>query len=126
MDKTLTDFLDKLPFITYGVSNGVTYIGILNARSKNFTSIYVLDAIPSSELRKRLVELGEIWWWQCNRNLPISVFMPEKMEDFIHYKRTFITKDFTILKGPTVSISNIPTKRIKRCTNVLKPKKPRN
>lgn len=122
MVNQLNTFLDKLPFVTYGSVHGEYYIGILNARSKSFTSIYVFELIKDPIIRQKLLELGEVWWWQCNRNLPISIFMAERMEEFESYKKTFLTKDFTIIRGPTVSISNIPTKRVKRCTTVLKPK----
>lgn len=120
MDKIYEQYLDRLPFLTYGSAHGEEYIGIMIVRSKNFTSMYILNHIQSSELKQELIELGAKWWWQCNRNVPISVYLSDELAKFDSCKRTFISKDFSVLAGPTVSILKLPTKRIKRCTTILK------
>lgn len=122
MHNDYNDYLERLPFLTYGVAHDQEYIGIMIVRSKNFTSMYMLNDIDSVDLKRELLELGEKWWWQSNRNIPISVFLPGPLEKFERFKQTFITKEFEVVSGPTVSLSNLPTKRIKRCTTILKKK----
>lgn len=122
MDNNYKEYLERLPFLTYGTAHNNEYIGIMIVRSKNFTSMYMLNHIDKPELKRELLELGEKWWWQSNRNIPISIFLAEQLRKFEKYKQTFISKEFTVIDGPVVSITNLPTKRIKRCTTILKNK----
>lgn len=121
MDNNYEQYLERLPFLTYGQAHGEEYIGIMIVRSKAFTSMYVLNHVQQADLKKELLEIGEKWWWQSNRNIPISVFLAEPLQKFSFCKRTFVSKDFEVMAGPTVSILKLPTKRIKRCTTILKP-----
>ena len=116
------DFFKSLPFVTVCYVYEKEYIGILNIKGKNLTSMYVFDLISSTDGLIDILNLGEMWWWECNRNIPISVFMHEKIEKFEFCKKAFPTKDISVLSGPVVSISAIPTKRIKRNTTILKKK----
>ena len=115
------DFINSLPFVSVCSVYGNDYVGILNIKGKNLTSIFVFELLNNNEELFEILNLGEIWWWECNRNIPISVFMHEKMEKFEQCKKSFPTKEVQIY-GPVVSITNIPTKRIKRNTTILKRK----
>ena len=121
MDKDFKSHIEKLPFITIGEFASKEYIGILQVRSKLFTSMFVLNDIADPRQKKKLLKLGEKWWWQSNRNIPITLFLSEEMDEFRDYMRTFTSKDFEVLAGPIVSLSRIPTKRIKRKNTCLKP-----
>ncbi|AUS02596.1 hypothetical protein NVP2275O_015 [Vibrio phage 2.275.O._10N.286.54.E11] len=121
MDKDFKGHIERLPFITVGTFADTEYIGIVQVRSKQFTSMFVLNDITDPEDKKKLLKLGEKWWWQSNRNIPITLFMSEEMECFKKYLKTFQSKDFNIQAGPVVSISSLPTKRIKRRNTCLKP-----
>ena len=82
--------------------------------------MFVLDLIDSDDQKRMLLQLGEQWWWQSNRNIPITLYMAEEMDEFLFCRKTFQTKDIEILAGPIVSISNLPTKRIKRRNTSLR------
>ena len=111
-----------LPFITIVKFNDQEYIGIMQVSSKQFTSMFVLNDIEDSSDKKGLLKLGEKWWWQSNRNIPITLFMPEELEPYKKYMRTFQTKELEIIEGPVVTINALPSKRIKRRNTSLKPK----
>ncbi len=111
---------EQLPFLSACRVHGIEYIGIIVVSGKNYTSMYTLTTIEDTLLKKQLIEAGTKWWWQSNRNIPIDVFMPEQMKRFENHKLRFITKDYEHLWGPSVLLSRLPTKRIKRCTTVLK------
>ena len=66
--------------------------------------------------KKLLLELGDLWWWESNRLLPIDVFLFKEMQDFRHCLRTFVLKETEVLFGPVTSMQNILKKRIKRRT----------
>ena len=63
-----------------------------------------------------LLELGDLWWWESNRLLPIDVFLFQEMQEFRHCLRTFVLKETEVLFGPVTSMQNILKKRIKRRT----------
>lgn len=105
---------EKLPFITCIKSNNVEYVGIIINYDEFVTSIYDLETIKSDEEKQAFLELGETWWWESNRKIPINIFLKENM---IYYKpciKTFNSKDIEIVFGPTVNLGEIAEKRIKR------------
>jgi len=63
-------------------------------------------------LKKHFLILGEEWWWGSNRQIPINIFLKDRWKLF---KPTlFVNKDFELVAGPSVSLQDIITKRIKR------------
>jgi hypothetical protein len=58
--------------------------------------------------------MGETWWWESNRMLPIDVFLNIEMRMFQPCLKTFIMKDVEILFGPVTTLQNLLKKRIKR------------
>jgi hypothetical protein len=89
-------------------------VGIIINYDEFVTSIYDLETIKSDEEKQAFLELGETWWWESNRKIPINIFLKENM---IYYKpciKTFNSKDIEIVFGPTVNLGEIAEKRIKR------------
>ena len=43
------------------------YLGIVINTDTTITSMYNWEAMPTPELRKQFIELGEQWWWESNR-----------------------------------------------------------
>ena len=78
------------------------------------TSIYDFESIRTDEERKQFLELGEAWWWESNRTIPISIFLKREMEPFRYSIMTMNTKDVDIVFGPTINLHNIAIKRVKR------------
>ena len=110
------------PFITVLECDGVQYIGVLKIKSKQYITLYCFNNM--SEVRqKELIDLAQQWWWQSNRAIPISLFMREEMEDYEKYTLRFNTDACTNIQGPLISLSELPTKRIKRRNIALKRKK---
>lgn len=120
MDNELEDLLSRLPFLSYGRAYNIDYVGVLNARSKSYVSMYLIDDIDDVDLLKELLLLAEAWWWECNHNIPISIFFSNDMKKFECYRKIFLSKDFTLISGTVSSLSNIASKRIKRCVKLLK------
>lgn len=120
MNNNTIQLQEQFPFLSCCCVHGVEYVGIIVVSGKNYTSMYVLNSITDKDLTKKLIDIGNKWWWQSNRNIPIDIFMPDEMKKFNFCKMRFITKDYNHLWGPAVLLSKLPTKRIKRCTTVLK------
>ena len=72
------------------------------------------DDIPTEELRTEFLRLGDMWWWESNRAIPINIFLAGEFNPFQNWLKTFTTKDTKMIFGPSTSLNNIVRKRIKR------------
>jgi hypothetical protein len=77
-------------------------------------SIYDISVIKDIAEKNQFLELGEIWWWESNRRIPINIFLKSEMTTFRYAIKTFNSKDVEIVFGPTVNLSEIAEKRVKR------------
>lgn len=116
----ITDNLQQnFPFIT--VINYVEqeFVGIIINQDNQITSMYDYSLLKTDEEKQRFLQLGEEWWWESNRMIPINIFLAREIGQFRYAIRNFSTKDVKILLGPCTSLSDIITKRIKRRSIVL-------
>ena len=113
-----TDFFKNLsenhPFITVCSYSNQDYVGIIQNRDDVVTTIYDYGAIVNSELREKFLELGDIWWWESNRLIPINLFLKEEWSVFKPYLRTFNNKSLTIMHGPICSMLELNKRKSKR------------
>jgi hypothetical protein len=112
------DFFTKLtenhPFITVCSYAGQDYVGIVQNRDDLVTTIYDYGSIVDSSVKEKFLELGDCWWWESNRTIPINLFLKSEWDPFKIYLRTFANKSLVIIHGPVTSISEISKRRIKR------------
>ena len=66
------------------------------------------------EDKKLLLELGEIWWWESNRMIPINIFLRKEILPLNYAMMTMNTKDVKVSVGPCVNLNNLSLKRVKR------------
>lgn len=90
------------------------YVGLVINYDNHVLTFYDVENIASEKEKKLFLELGEIWWWESNRLLPIDIFLHLEMKAFRYCIKTFATKDVEILFGPTTSLSSLLKKRINR------------
>lgn len=102
------------PFVSCVKSNDTEYVGIIINLDNFVTSIYDISTIRTEEEKKIFLEMGETWWWESNRKIPINIFLKKEMQLFRYAIKTFNSKDIELLFGPTVNLSEIAEKRIKR------------
>ena len=107
-------FQEKFPFISCLKSNDREYVGIVVNCDDYVSSIYDLSMILDESKKVLILELGEVWWWESNRKIPINIFLKKEMQVFKPYIKTFSSKDIEIVFGPTVNLGEIAEKRIKR------------
>jgi hypothetical protein len=108
------EFQQNFPFITCIKCVDEEYVGIIINYDLQVTSIYDFSILRTDIDKQRFLELGEIWWWESNRKLPINIFLKQDMAVFKSIIKTFNSKDVAIMFGPTVNLSDIAEKRIKR------------
>jgi len=102
------------PFITVCSYAGQDYVGIVQNRDDVVTTIYDYGAILDQMLRDRFLELGDTWWWESNRLVPINMFLKEEWAVFRPYLRTFNNKSLTVVHGPTCSMLELAKRKSKR------------
>jgi hypothetical protein len=102
------------PFITVCSYASQDYVGIVQNRDDIVTTIYEYGSVTDSIIKEKFLELGEIWWWESNRLIPINLFLKEDWIPFKPYLRTFNNKSLIIVHGPTCSMSELGKRRSKR------------
>ena len=107
-------FQTNYPFVSCIKSNDIEYVGIVINFDNFVTSIYDISVIKSDDEKRIFLELGETWWWESNRKIPINIFLKAEMQPFRYSIKTFNSKDVTLVFGPTVNLSEIAEKRVKR------------
>ncbi len=112
------EFFKKLsenhPFITVCSYANQDYVGIVQNRDESVTTIYDYGSIIDAEVKNRFLELGEIWWWESNRLIPINLFLKDDWALFKPLLRTFTNKSLIILHGPVCSMNELHKRRSKR------------
>jgi hypothetical protein len=89
-------------------------VGVIINFDSFVTSIYDISVIKLDEDKQIFLDLGETWWWESNRKIPINIFLKKEMQVFRYSIKTFNSKDVELVFGPIVNLSEIAEKRIKR------------
>lgn len=105
---------ENFPFITVLNHVSAEYVGIVINQDAQVTSMYDYASLRTDKEKQRFLELGEVWWWESNRQIPINIFLNRDILEFRYAIRNFSTKDVKILFGPCTSLNDIIVKRIKR------------
>lgn len=108
------DFQKNYPFITCITTGGIEYIGIIINFDHSVVSIYDYADIDTGSYSDKFLSLGETWWWESNRKIPINIFLRTDMLEFRKFIKSFNVKDVEILFGPVVNLAELAEKRAKR------------
>jgi hypothetical protein len=114
MVKLRENIQEQLPFISvlhYGENE---YVGIIVNQDQYVTSFYDLALIRTIEERTSLLQIGEAWWWESNRQIPINIFCRTEIGPYRYAIKTFNSKDVRLILGPVVNLMNMTLKRVKR------------
>jgi len=110
----LKDIEENFPFISVLLYGGQEYVGIIVNQDQYVTTMYNYSSLKHEIEKQRFLELGDIWWWESNRQIPINVFLRAEIEPFKYCLMTMNSKDVKVTVGPVVNIGNLSIKRIKR------------
>lgn len=95
------------------VHNDNRYVCIIQNIDEKFVSFYDVGEIPK-EFLGDFIEMGNIWWDESNRKIPINIFLKDDMTKYRHFIKTIPLKNTEFEFGPMVSLSDLITKRVKR------------
>lgn len=113
-------YKNKFPFITGLEYNDKEYFGIVSNHNTQVTSFYDIEDITDLEEKKTFLKLGEIWWWESNRQIPIDIFLHIEMQNYRKFLKTLTSKDVNHIFGPMTSLHDLLKKRIKRKNIIIK------
>ena len=116
MNEIFKTLRDKFPFLSLIRKGDMEFVGIVQNQDNNVISFYDYGRLMNPQDKMRYLKCGEIWWYESNRKLPINIFLKG---DFKYFRTTLVTlnsKDVEIVEGPTVRLSDISKKRVKRRT----------
>ena len=114
MEDHYKQLLAQYPFISYITYGSNDYIGIIQNFDEVITTLYDFGQLKDAEVKKVFLALGETWWWESNRLMPINVFLKNDWGIFKTCLRTMNSKDVEIKMGPYVSLKEMASKRSKR------------
>lgn len=115
---------ENFPFISVLTHVEREYVGIILNQDALVTSMYDYSLLKTEQEKALFLELGEVWWWESNRQIPISIFLKQDIAPFKYIIRNFATKDVRVILGPITSLNDILVKRIKRKSITLVRKMP--
>jgi hypothetical protein len=107
-------FQENYPFVSCIKSNNTEYVGIIINFDEYIATIYDISLIKTASEQQVFLEMGETWWWESNRRIPINIFLKQQMQLFKYTIKTFNSKDVELIFGPSVNLREIAEKRIKR------------
>ena len=110
----LRDIQENFPFISVVTYGGLEYVGIIINQDQWVTSMYVFTDLKTEVEKKLFLQLGETWWWESNRMIPINIFLRDEMTNMRYAIITMNSKDVRVSIGPTVNLGEMQIKRIKR------------
>ena len=116
MNEIFNTLKDKFPFLSLIRKGDMEFVGIVQNQDNQVISFYDYGRIMSPQDKMKFLKLGEIWWYESNRKIPINIFIKN---EFKYFRTTLVSlnsKDIEIAHGPTLRLSDIAKKRIKRRT----------
>jgi len=110
----LKEIEQQFPYVSVVAYGGAEYVGIISNQDQYVTTMFVYTSCRSDGDKKLLLDLGEIWWWESNRLIPINIFLRREIEYVKYSMMTMNSKDVKVVIGPCVNINNLALKRVKR------------
>ena len=105
---------ENYPFISVITYGGNEYVGIVVNQDQYVTTILNFNQLKTSEDKKLFLKLGQVWWMESNRLIPITIFLRNEIERIKYCQMTMNSKDVKVVLGPTVNLTNLHVKRVKR------------
>lgn len=110
----LKEIENQFPYVSVVAYGGNEYVGIISNQDQYVTTMFVYTNLRTPEDKKLLLDLGEIWWWESNRMIPINIFLRREIDTLKYCMMTMNSKDVKVVIGPCVNVTNLTLKRIKR------------
>ena len=108
--------LKRFPFLSIIKAGEKEYVGIIQQSDTAFIMFYDYSLIKDKKLKETFISLGETWWWESNRRIPITLFLHKQMKEFYPYLTVLAAKNVKVEQGHEVNLFNFSGKKTKRRT----------
>ena len=88
--------LKRFPFLSIIKAGEKEYVGIIQQSDTAFIMFYDYSLIKDKKLKETFISLGETWWWESNRRIPITLFLHKQMKEFYPYLTVLSAKNVKI------------------------------
>ena len=106
--------LEKYPYLSLVIYGGNEYVGIIQNSDEQITTSNDFASLRTPEQKVKFLAMGDVWWWESNRIIPINVFLKSDWTEFKFCIKTMNSKDVEIRLGPQISLKEMASKRSKR------------
>ena len=89
----LKEIENQYPYISVVAYGGNEYVGIISNQDAFVTSMFIYTSLKTIDEKELLLDLGDIWWWESNRMIPINIFLKREMERFNYSLLTMNSKN---------------------------------
>ena len=96
----LKEIENQYPYISVVAYGGNEYVGIISNQDAFVTSMFIYTSLKTIDEKELLLDLGDIWWWESNRMIPINIFLKREMERFNYSLLTMNSKNVKVVIGP--------------------------
>ena len=110
----LKEIEDRFPYISVVAYGGHEYVGVICNQDQYVTTMFVYTSLRNEYDKNLLIDLGEVWWWESNRMIPINIFLKQEVDPLRYSMMTMNSKDVKVVIGPCVNVNNLSVKRVKR------------
>ena len=88
--------LKRFPFLSIIKAGEKEYVGIIQQSDTAFIMFYDYSLIKDKKLKETFISLGETWWWESNRRIPITLFLHNQMKEFFPYLTVLAAKNVKV------------------------------
>ena len=78
----IKQLLEQYPYLTLLTYGGNEYVGIIQNADEQITTIYDFAGLKTADQKVLFLQLGDTWWWESNRIIPINVFLKQEWAQF--------------------------------------------
>lgn len=110
----LKEIEEQFPYVSVVAYGGVEYVGVISNQDQYVTTMFIYTLLKNDNDKRLLLDLGEIWWWESNRMIPINTFLRKEIEKIKYCMITMNSKDVKVVIGPCVNVNDLAMKRVKR------------
>lgn len=114
---TSSDFYNlqlKFPFLSCIRFRNEDLVGIIQNMDSQVVSFYVYNHLNTAHEKTNFLNLGQDWWDNSNRLIPIDIFLKEDFEFYKKIHLCFPKKEISNIMGHTVCLDDQFNKRIKK------------
>ena len=79
MNKIFETLKENFPFLSLITKGDLEFVGIIQNQDANVTSFYDYGRILLPKDKMAFLKLGQTWWWESNRQIPINIFLKKEI-----------------------------------------------